>query len=131
LVLNNKGWAEKYYGLHQFLAVYYPIPDPTRPGEMLVTITMPQAQTICDQAYTVADKFDLLKYLNTDPGKWGSLAFFGVTMGIVYVPKIKIMAQMVRMMKEAQAGQEANATFASAEPQMPHDPNQGVFKYGP
>jgi hypothetical protein len=131
LVLNNKGWAEDFYGLHQVAAVYLPIPDPTRPGQMLVTITMEQSHKICDQAYTVAEKFDLLKYLKSKPGKWGSLGFFGFTMGVIYIPKIKLMAQIAAMMKQQQQQQQQQNPFEAPQPQPPESGErpEGVFKY--
>jgi hypothetical protein len=130
LVLNNKGWAERYYGLHQVAAQFVPIPDPSRPGQALITITMEQSQMICDRAYIVADRYGLLKYFQGELGDRAALAMFGVSLGIVYVPKILMVRAMLKAMKEAQAGQEANTPFTATEPQTPNDPNQGVFKYG-
>lgn len=100
---------------------------------MLVTITMEQSQIICDQAYSVAAKFELLDWFNAEPGKWGSLGVFGLTMGMVYIPKIKLARAILKMMKEQQRQQQQQpqtaADMVNPQTDTPAPETPGVYKY--
>lgn len=130
LALDNKGWAESIFGLHQMLGLFIPLPDieavmtpqgaqiqpKMRDGKpvMLMHITMPEAVKLADAAYEVADHYNLAKYFS---GKTPALAALVMAAGAIYVPKL-----MTAKMLIAHANEQKKAQQPKTAADMMHTP---------